>query len=128
MKLVTFPVSRRTRKCTPSTASAYFVAMPNAAQTHIQKIAPGPPMRMAVATPPMLPLPTVEASAVDSAWNGVIVPSAAVVRSTMPDSAKRTAAGNRRICTRPVAAVSSPPTMTSTSGMPNGCQTRPSSV
>ena len=41
--------------------------MPTAAQTHIQKIAPGPPMSTAVATPPMLPLPTVEASAVESA-------------------------------------------------------------
>jgi hypothetical protein len=41
--------------------------MPTAAHTHIQKMAPGPPITMAVATPPMLPLPTVEASAVDSA-------------------------------------------------------------
>ena len=102
--------------------------MPNAAQTHIQKIAPGPPMRIAVATPPMLPLPTVEASAVESAWNGVIAPPPAVLRLMMPDRAKRTAAGNLRIWTSPVAAVSNPPTMTSTSGMPNGCQTRPSNV
>ena len=56
-----------TRYRTPSTASAYLVAIPTAAVTHIQKMAPGPPMRMAVATPPMLPLPTVEASAVESA-------------------------------------------------------------
>ena len=45
------------------------VAMPTAAVTHIQKIAPGPPIRIAVATPPMFPLPTVEAKAVDRAWN-----------------------------------------------------------
>jgi hypothetical protein len=38
--------------------------MPKTAQTHIQKIAPGPPRKMAVATPAMFPVPMVAARAV----------------------------------------------------------------
>ena len=41
--------------------------MPTSAVIHIQKSAPGPPMAIAVATPAMLPVPTVAASAVISA-------------------------------------------------------------
>ena len=41
--------------------------MPKIAETHIQNSAPGPPKWIAVATPAMLPTPTVAASAVDSA-------------------------------------------------------------
>ena len=37
--------------------------------THIQNTAPGPPVMMAPATPTMLPVPTVPASAVHSDWN-----------------------------------------------------------
>ena len=37
--------------------SAYFVVIPRIADTHIQKRAPGPPIRRAVATPTMLPVP-----------------------------------------------------------------------
>ena len=48
--------------------------MPNTPDTHSQKRAPGPPMEMAVATPAMLPTPTVEARAVATAWNGVTLP------------------------------------------------------
>ena len=42
-------------------------AMPIRPTTHIQKIAPGPPRATAMATPPMLPSPTVADSAVDRA-------------------------------------------------------------
>ena len=42
--------------------------MPKMALTHIQNSAPGPPRWMAVATPAMLPTPTVAARAVASAW------------------------------------------------------------
>jgi len=42
--------------------------MPTSATTHIQKIAPGPPMIRAVATPTMLPTPTREARDVENAW------------------------------------------------------------
>ena len=41
--------------------------MPTSAVIHIQNSAPGPPSAMAVATPAMLPVPTVAASAVISA-------------------------------------------------------------
>jgi hypothetical protein len=52
--------------------------MLNKAKTHIQNIAPGPPMERAVATPAIFPMPTVLARAVDVAWNGVILPLAFV--------------------------------------------------
>ena len=48
--------------------------MPSRAITHIQNTAPGPPMAMAVATPAMLPVPTVADIAVISARNGGISP------------------------------------------------------
>ena len=41
--------------------------MPTSAVIHIQNSAPGPPIAIAVATPAMLPVPTVAASAVISA-------------------------------------------------------------
>ena len=43
-----------------------FSYIPNTAETHIQKIAPGPPTNIAVATPAILPVPTVAESAVVS--------------------------------------------------------------
>ena len=44
--------------------------MPKKADTHIQNTAPGPPMKMAPVTPAMLPVPTVPARAVVTAWKG----------------------------------------------------------
>ncbi len=44
------------------------VAAPRRAITHIQKTAPGPPKLIAVATPPMLPMPTRLASDIISDW------------------------------------------------------------
>ena len=41
--------------------------MPSRAEHHIQNTAPGPPMAIAPATPAMLPVPTVAASAVHTA-------------------------------------------------------------
>ena len=52
--------------------------------THIQNRAPGPPAAMAVATPAMLPVPTVAARAVIRAWKWEMSPSA-------PFSRRRTA-------------------------------------
>ena len=43
--------------------------MPKNAMIHIQKIAPGPPMRIAPQAPTMLPVPTCAATAVASALN-----------------------------------------------------------
>ena len=58
-----------TRYFTASTASAYLVAMPKTPVSHIQSTAPGPPAATAVATPTMLPVPMVAASAVMRAPN-----------------------------------------------------------
>ncbi len=44
------------------------VAAPRKATVHIQKTAPGPPKAMAVATPPMLPMPTRLARDIISDW------------------------------------------------------------
>ena len=50
-----------------SVTSMSFIAIPNMAIIHIQKIAPGPPSVIASATPLMLPSPTVPDKAVVSA-------------------------------------------------------------
>ncbi len=62
------PFSSTTRNFEPRKASEYLDAMPSRPVTHIQNRAPGPPIPIAVATPAMLPTPTVAASAVVSAW------------------------------------------------------------
>ena len=49
-----------------------MVAMPKKAMTHIQKMAPGPPVRIAPEAPTMLPVPTWAAMAVASAWKEVM--------------------------------------------------------
>ena len=49
--------------------------MPNSAVIHIQKRAPGPPRRIAKATPAILPIPIVAERAADKAWKWVTSPS-----------------------------------------------------
>ena len=44
-----------------------MVAMPKKAMSHIQKMAPGPPVKMAPEAPTMLPVPTWAAMAVAKA-------------------------------------------------------------
>ena len=56
-----------TRYLTARVASPNFVAIPSRPVNHIQNTAPGPPMPIAVATPTILPVPMVAASAVASA-------------------------------------------------------------
>jgi hypothetical protein len=58
----------------------YLVAMPTKADIHIQNIAPGPPILIAMATPLIFPKPTVAAIAAESAclediWPGTLVSS-----------------------------------------------------
>ena len=48
--------------------------MPRAAVSHIQNTAPGPPAATAVATPAMLPKPTVPPMAVAMVSNGCSIP------------------------------------------------------
>lgn len=54
-------------------ASTKAVAEPNMAMIHIQKTAPGPPMKMAEATPARLPVPTRLESDTAKAWNELMV-------------------------------------------------------
>lgn len=58
----------------PRIISQAFVNIPRSAEIHIQKIAPGPPIVIAVATPPMFPTPIVLAIAVHAAANPDTVP------------------------------------------------------
>ncbi len=69
------PFGSLTRNFTASTASAYLVATPKTPVSHIHSTAPGPPAATAVATPTMLPVPIVAASAVVSAPNWEMSPS-----------------------------------------------------
>src|SRR5690554_3206143 len=66
----------------------YFVAMPTKAEIHIQKIAPGPPILIASATPLILPKPTVAATAEDKACSEVISPSALGLSYLPPTTVK----------------------------------------
>ena len=61
------PLASTVRYFTASRHSEYLVAIPKKAAIHIQNKAPGPPALIAVATPTMLPVPTVAASAVHNA-------------------------------------------------------------
>ena len=61
------PSGVRTRYLTAMRDSPYLVAIPNTPVIQHQNTAPGPPMKMAVPTPTMLPVPMVEARAVVSA-------------------------------------------------------------
>ena len=70
--------------------------MPSSADTHIQKTAPGPPAATAVATPTMLPVPSVAANAAVSAPKGDIPRPACRPRK---EKTARQAAGSRRSCT-----------------------------
>ena len=72
----TRPSSVFTRYFTAISASAYLVAMPSTPVSQHHSTAPGPPSATAVPTPTMLPVPMVDASAVVSAPNWLISPSA----------------------------------------------------
>ena len=88
--------------------------MPNSADSHIQKIAPGPPAIIAVATPATLPVPTWAEIATASAWKEEIVrPSRSVCCSLYkrPNTC-RTAGPKRRNCGAPRYTVKNRPTPT----------------
>ena len=70
------PASSLPLYITATVPSKNLVAMPTMALTHIQKMAPGPPIDRATATPAMLPIPTVAAMALVSASNEEIWPAA----------------------------------------------------
>ena len=56
--------------------STNLVVIPKIAVIHIQKIAAGPPIQIASATPPIFPVPTAPDIAVVKASKGVVSPSA----------------------------------------------------
>ena len=70
--------------------------MPKKAATHIQKMAPGPPTFTAVATPTMLPVPTVAASATQSALKLDTSPWPSFLALKI----RRSAIGRRKTCSR----------------------------
>ena len=68
------PFSLTSRYLMASIHSLNFEVSPKHADIHIHTNAPGPPETIAVATPTILPVPIVAASAVVSAENGEISP------------------------------------------------------
>jgi hypothetical protein len=76
-----------------------MVPIPTRPETHIQNRAPGPPAVMAVATPAMLPLPTMPPTAVIRAPKGLMSPSplAGRNRALMAGSRSRPCTARRRI-------------------------------
>ena len=59
-----FPAESTPRYITANAEVKNFVDIPIIPLTHIQNIAPGPPIEIATATPAILPIPTVAESAV----------------------------------------------------------------
>ena len=68
------PLAFTSRNLKPSIHSENLVVRPKHAEIHIQTRAPGPPANIAVATPTILPVPMVAASAVISAEKGETSP------------------------------------------------------
>ena len=66
--------SSRLRYIIARVTSVTLSAIPKTPTTHIQNNAPGPPREIAMATPPILPRPTVDDIAVESAWKWLIAP------------------------------------------------------
>ena len=77
------PFAPAVRYFKESIHSLNFVVSPNAAEIHIHTRAPGPPDTIAVATPTMLPVPIVAASAVVSAPNGETSPAPCFWRASL---------------------------------------------
>ena len=76
-----------------------MVAMPKNAMIHIQKIAPGPPIKIAPHAPTMLPVPTCAAMAVASAWNELMPPPCLPpLRLKLPNT-RRQPSPKQRTCT-----------------------------
>ena len=80
-----------------------MVDMPKKAETHIQKMAPGPPEYRAVAQPVMLPVPTWAAMAVVRAWKELMpsLPAFSPLREKLPNR-RRQPSPNLRIWTNRV--------------------------
>ena len=94
------PLSALTRYFTASSPSAYFVDIPKIPVSQHHRTAPGPPSATAVATPTILPVPMVAASAVASAPNWLTSPSAwlsLLTESLMPVKSLRWGMRRRKV-------------------------------
>ena len=70
--------------------------------SHIQKMAPGPPSRIAPLAPTMLPVPTCAATAVASAWKELIEPCFFSPLRLNPPKSERAASPKQRTWTNRV--------------------------
>ena len=95
------PAESLPRYIMASEPSKNFVVIPTRALTHIQNTTPGPPIATAIATPAMLPKPTVAAMALINAWNELICPSCLPPSLACFFRNSRIAQGKRRIDTAP---------------------------
>ena len=84
-----------------SVPSKNLVDMPTRALTHIQKTVPGPPIDKAMATPAMLPIPTVAAMALSNACTELIWPDCLPWSVACLSRRARIAQGRRLIDTAP---------------------------
>ena len=80
--------------------------------THIQNTAPGPPVTMAIATPAMLPTPTLEAVLTQKAWKEVMAWSLPLL--PIPSVRRCSISGSILTCTKRVERVKYRPQPTST--------------
>ena len=87
--------------------------MPKNEMTHIQNTAPGPPVRIAPATPTMMPVPTCAAMAVASAWNELMPPPPFLPLREMLPKTRFQPSLKQRICTNFVLMVYQMPTPSS---------------
>ena len=90
-----------------------MVAMPKKAMIHIQKMAPGPPVRMAPQAPMIFPVPTCAAIAVVSAWNEVSPPSCPPCFGSFLPNTSFMASPKHRTCTNLVFTLKNRPHPTS---------------
>ena len=81
--------------------SKNLVDMPTRALTHIQKTVPGPPIDNAMATPAMLPMPTVAAMALNRACTELIWPDCLPLSLACLSRRARSAHGKRLMDTAP---------------------------
>ena len=77
--------------------------------SHIQKMAPGPPTRMAPQAPTMLPVPTWAAMAVASAWNELMPLACLPPFRENPPNTRRMPSPKKRTCTNRVRMVNTSP-------------------
>ena len=90
-----------------------MVAMPKKAMIHIQKMAPGPPTRIAPQEPTMLPVPTWAAMAVVRAWKELKPPFCAPPRMEKLPKTRRIPSPKQRTCTKRVRIEKNKPVPTS---------------